>query len=100
MWMGQSDASAEVFEDAGIPSYATETAAVSGFTHLVRYQDARKLLMAAPPSLPQDFAPDPAAVRPIIDDVLADKRTWLDPIELSRVLFRLRHCGHAGRSGA
>ena len=85
MWMGQSDASAKVFEDARIPSYATETAAVYGFTHLVRYQDARKLLMAVPPSLPQDFTPNPAVVRPIIDNVLADKRTWLDPIELSRV---------------
>ena len=85
MWMGQSDASAKVFEDARIPSYATETAAVYGFTHLVRYQDARKLLMAAPPSLPQDFTPNPAVVRPILDNVLADKRTWLDPIELSRV---------------
>ena len=85
MWMGQSDASAKVFEDARIPSYATETAAVYGFTHLVRYQDARKLLMAVPPSLPQDFTPNPAVVRPILDNVLADKRTWLDPIELSRV---------------
>jgi acetyltransferase len=85
MWMGESDASAKAFEDAGIPSYATETAAVYGFTHLVRYQAARNLLMAVPPSLPQDFTPDAAAVRPVLDNVLADKRTWLDPIELSQV---------------
>src|SRR5579863_7296057 len=85
MWMGQSDASAKVFEDARIPSYATETAAVYGFTHLVRYQEARNLLMAVPPSLPQEFTRDPAAVRPVIDNVLAERRTWLDPIELSQV---------------
>lgn len=85
MWIGQSDESAKAFEDAGIPSYATETAAVFGFTHLVRYQEARNLLMAVPPSLPQAFAPNPGAVRPVLDAVLVDKRTWLDPVELSQV---------------
>jgi acetyltransferase len=54
--------------------------------HLVRYQESRDLLMATPPSLPQGFAPDTAAVRPVIDTVLGEKRTWLDPIELTRVL--------------
>jgi len=85
MWMGESDAAGKVFEEARIPSYATETAAVFGFTHLVRYQEARNLLMAVPPSLPQDFAPNPEAVRPILDAILAEKRTWLDPVELSQV---------------
>ncbi|MBV1698913.1 MAG: bifunctional acetate--CoA ligase family protein/GNAT family N-acetyltransferase [Hyphomicrobiales bacterium] len=85
MWIGQSDASAKVFEEARIPSYATETAAVFGFTHLVRYQEARNLLMAVPPSLPQDFAPKPDVVRPVLDAVLGEKRTWLDPVELSQV---------------
>jgi acetyltransferase len=44
------------------------------------------LLMATPPSLPQDFAPDVAAVQPIISGVLRDQRTWLDPIEINGVL--------------
>ncbi len=85
MWIGESDAAAETFEAANIPSYATETAAIYGFMHLVRYQESRDLLMATPPSLPRDFAPDAAAVRPVIDGVLGEKRTWLDPVELSRV---------------
>ena len=85
MWIGQSDASAKVFEDARIPSYATETAAVFGFTHLVRYQEARNLLMAVPASLPRDFAPNPDTVRPVLNAVLSEKRTWLDPAELSQV---------------
>jgi acetyltransferase len=42
--------------------------------------------MAVPPSLPQDFTPNLGAVRPILDSVLADGRTWLDPVELSQVL--------------
>jgi len=41
--------------------------------------------MATPPSMPQDFVPDVAAVRPIIDGVLREKRSWLDPIEMARM---------------
>ncbi len=85
MWIGESDAAAETFEAANIPSYATESTAIYGFMHLVRYRESRELLMATPPNLPQDFVPDIAAVRPVIDGVLREKRTWLDPIELTRV---------------
>ena len=85
MWMGESDLAAEAFEAAGIPSYATETGAIFGFTHLVRYRQSRDLLMAAPPSLPQDFVPDVAAVRPILEAALRDRRTWLDPVEMTRL---------------
>jgi len=85
MWIGESDAAAEAFEAAGIPSYATESTAIFGFTYLVRYRESRDLLMATPPSLPQDFAPDVAAVRPVIEAVLRDGRTWLDPVELTRL---------------
>jgi acetyltransferase len=35
--------------------------------------------------MPEDFAPDTAAVRPVIDAALRDRRTWLDPIEMPRV---------------
>ena len=85
MWIGESDAAAETFEAAGIPSYATESTAIFGFTYLVRYRELRDLLMATPPSLPQDFAPDVAAVRPVIETVLREGRTWLDPVELTRL---------------
>ena len=85
MWIGESDAAAEAFEAAGIPSYATESTAIFGFTYLVRYRESRDLLMATPPSLPQDFAPDVAAVRPVIEAVLREGRTWLDPVELTRL---------------
>ena len=68
--------------------------------HLVRYRESRELLMATPPSLPQDFAPDVAAVRPVIDGVLRDRRSWLDPVEMTRGVFGLRHSDHAGRAGA
>ena len=86
MWMGESGPAAEAFEAASIPNYTTESAAICGFMHLVHYRESRDLLMATPPSLRTDFAPDVAAVRPVIDGVLREKRTWLDPIELTRVL--------------
>ena len=86
MWMGENGPASEAFEAAGIPNYPTESAAIYGFMHLVRYQESRDLLMATPPNLPQDFRPDAAVVRPIVDGVLQEKRSWLDPIELTRVL--------------
>ena len=86
MWMGESGPASEAFEAANIPNYTTESAAVYGFMHLVHYQELRDLLMATPPNLPTDFAPDVAAVRPVIDGVLRDKRTWLDPVELTQLL--------------
>jgi acetyltransferase len=85
VWIGGSDPAAEAFDAAGIPSYATESDAVAGFMHLVRYRELHDLLMETPPSLPHDIAPDSAAVRPIIEAVLRDKRTWLDPIEMTGV---------------
>ena len=84
VWVG-GDSAALAFDAAKIPSYATEADAVGGFMHLVRYRETRELLMATPPSLPEDFVPDAAAARPVIADVLGDRRTWLDPIEITRV---------------
>ena len=85
MWIGGGGSASAAFAAAGIPSYATESSAIAGFMHLVRYRETRELLMATPPSMPQDFVPDIAAVRPVVDGVLRDQRTWLDPIEMSRV---------------
>jgi len=83
VWIGGGTAEA-AFDAADIPSYATEADAVGGFMHLVRYRESRELLMATPPNLPQDFAPDAAAVRPVIEGVLRERRTWLDPMEMTR----------------
>ena len=85
MWVGENEPVADAFDAANIPNYATESAAICGFMHLVRYRESREQLMAVPPSLPHDFAPNVATVRPVIDEVLREKRTWLDPVELSRL---------------
>ena len=75
------------FTAAGVPHYATEADAVSGFMHLVRYAEARDALMETPPSLPEHFAPDIAAARSAIEEALHDRRRWLDPIEAAQVLM-------------
>jgi len=85
MWLGGSQSVSQAFDTAGIPSYATESGAIAGLMHLVRYRETRELLMATPPSMPQDFVPDVGAARPIVDGVLREKRTWLDPIEMARM---------------
>src|SRR5262249_23083369 len=81
VWVGSSGATTPIFEAAGIPSYATESDAVRGFMHLVRYREALEALMATPPSLAQDFKPDVAVARGVVENVVRRGRTWLDPIE-------------------
>jgi acetyltransferase len=89
VWVGGGERASEIFDRAGIPDYATETEAVAGFMHLVQYRESRRQLMAVPPSLPQDFAPDDGAVRPLVEAALRDCRNgyaWLDPIAIAKVL--------------
>jgi acetyltransferase len=86
VWVGSSEATTPIFEAARIPNYATESDAVRGFMHLVRYREALDALMATPPSLPRDFKPDVAAARAVVEDAVRDGRTWLDPIEVTRLL--------------
>jgi acetyltransferase len=92
VWVGSSETVTPVFESAGIPNYATETEAVLGFMHLVRYRQALEALMATPPSLPQDFKPDVAAARTVVESAIRvgrpyfGGRIWLDPIEVGRLL--------------
>ncbi|WP_029030076.1 bifunctional acetate--CoA ligase family protein/GNAT family N-acetyltransferase [Salinarimonas rosea] len=86
VWLGEDPQAGRAFEAAGIPHYATEAEAVQGFMHLVRWREAQDILMRTPASLPQDFAPDRAAARAIVERVVSEGRTWLDPIEVSGLM--------------
>jgi acetyltransferase len=86
VWVGSSETTTPTFEAAGIPSYATESDAVRGFMHLVCYREALEALMATPPSLAQDFKPDVAAARSVVENAAQRGRAWLDPIEITRLL--------------
>jgi acetyltransferase len=86
VWLGGGDTALSALNAAHIPSYATESDAIAGFMHLVRYREAQTALMETPPSLPEDFVVDTAAARAIVEAALADGRQWLDPIAASEVL--------------
>ncbi|MGU3536351.1 bifunctional acetate--CoA ligase family protein/GNAT family N-acetyltransferase [Methylobacterium sp. A54F] len=71
---------------AGIPHFATDTDAVEGFLHLVRYREAQDDLMRTPDSLPRDFQPDVAAARAVVAGALRQGASWLDPVAVSALL--------------
>jgi acetyltransferase len=43
-------------------------------------------LMATPPSLPQEFKPDVAAARGVVDNAVQAGRAWLDLVEVTRLI--------------
>ena len=85
VWVGDSGEASMELEAAGIPHYASESDAVRGFMYLVHYREAHDALMATPPSLPEDFSPDVAAARAIVRGAVTAGRTWLDPIEITKL---------------
>jgi acetyltransferase len=86
VWVGDNGEAEARLEAADIPHYRSETDAVRGFMHLVRYREGQDALMAMPPSLPANFAPDVAAARRIVQAATEAGRTWLDPIEVAALL--------------
>ena len=86
VWVGDTGEAAVQLEKAGIPSFPSESAAVLGFMHLVRYREGQQALMATPPSLPAEFIPNTAAARRIVQHAVKNGRTWLDPIEIGELM--------------
>jgi acetyltransferase len=86
VWVGADEKISTTFTEAGIPDYPTEDDAVRGFMHLVHHREVVESLAVVPPSLTQEFAPDPEAARRIVDAAVSGGRPWLDPIEVMGVL--------------
>ncbi|MET0289386.1 MAG: bifunctional acetate--CoA ligase family protein/GNAT family N-acetyltransferase [Pseudoxanthomonas sp.] len=86
VWLGNDVAAISTLNAAQIPSYATESDAIHGFMHLVRYRQAQTALMETPPSLPEDFVVDSASARQHVDAALQAGRRWLDPLAVQAVL--------------
>jgi acetyltransferase len=86
VWVGEDAAASDAFESAAIPHFADESGAVEGFMQLVRYRVAQETLMATPPSLPVDFAPDLAVARRVVHAALQSGKAWLDPVEAKELL--------------
>lgn len=87
-WLGE-DAVAEarrIFEQAGIPTYGTPESAIRAFLQVVEYEKNQENLIETPPSIPEEFEPDSAAVRRIIDKAVAEKRAILSEYEAKDIL--------------
>ncbi len=75
-----------LFAAARLPSYATPNQAVRAFMHMVRYQRNQDLLMQVPTSSPEDFLPDRAKARALLQTALAAGREWLTEPEAKEVI--------------
>jgi acetyltransferase len=88
-WLGAS-AVAEahrLFQQAGIPSYATPEEAVKAFSMLVDYRRNQAQLLEAPPGTSLDIPADAgSAARTLVQRALGKGRTRLDAAETHKLL--------------
>lgn len=76
----------QAFTAAKLPSYDTPDAAVRAFSHMVDFQRNQTNLMQTPDEMPEDFVPDIAAARAVIEPALLEGRMMLNEIEGKRLL--------------
>jgi acetyltransferase len=86
VWVGAEPNTLSRLSDAGIPNYPTEDDAVRGFMYLVQHREVVEALAQVPPAMPDEFAPQTETARQIVAAALAEGRSWLDPIEIKRLL--------------
>ena len=75
-----------LFADKRIPTYDTPEQAVRAFMYRVNYHRNQQTLIETPASVPERFSPDTSSVRNIIQQALAENRTWLNEPEAKQVL--------------
>jgi len=87
-WVGgeTADPARRLLIEAGLPTYDTPEHAVRAFAHIVRFQRNQERLMETPPSLPEAFTADTAAVRAIFEQALGAGRSILTAPESRAVL--------------
>jgi acetyltransferase len=86
VWLGDQEEATGIFARAGLPSYPTESEAVRGFMHLVRYRRGQDALMETPEN--HEIVPpaDLAALRAELDAAVKANKRWLDPLLVDRIL--------------
>ena len=79
-WLGDGAAvpARQAFADHKVPTFETPEDAVNAFMQLVAYRRNQTTLMETPPSMPEDFTPDLAAARSVIEGALETGKTWLN----------------------
>lgn len=87
-WLGGEGAepARRILREAAIATYDGPGDSVRAFLHMVSYRRSQRQLMETPPSLPEEFAPDPAAARAVIERALAERRDVLTEPESKEVL--------------
>ena len=78
-WVGGESAveAQRLSAQRGVLSFDTPEKAVAVFLGIAQYRRNRELLRQTPPSLPADFAPNPAAARRVVARALRDGRDRL-----------------------
>jgi acetyltransferase len=87
-WLGEGTAreARDFFARNRIPSFETPEQAVRAFMQMVHYHRSQELLMETPPSIPEVFEPKVTRARALLDQALADGRSWLSEAEAKEVL--------------
>jgi acetyltransferase len=87
-WIGGDGAvsARRLFAERRIPTFETPSQAARAFMHMVTYRHNQQTLMETPPSVPEDFTPDTAKAREIIDAALRGGRTWLSDPQAKAVI--------------
>jgi acetyltransferase len=86
VWLGDQERATEIFAEAGLPSYPTESEAVRGFMHMVRYRRGQDALMETPENAEIVAPADLAVLRGELDAAVKANKRWLDPILVDRIL--------------
>ena len=86
VWLGSPPDRKQQFEDAGIPSYDTEAAAIAGIAQLMTLHRTGAALLEIPPPLAESIAPERDRARSAIRRSEAEARAWLNPAEVSDLL--------------
>ncbi|MFN3853562.1 MAG: bifunctional acetate--CoA ligase family protein/GNAT family N-acetyltransferase [Phreatobacter sp.] len=86
VWLGDQEEATATFAKVGVPSYPTESEAVRGFMHLVRYRRGQDALMETPESAEIVSPADLAGLREAIGAEMKAGRRWLGPVLVDRIL--------------
>ncbi len=87
-WMGGTDVHAGrgILSDAGVATFDSPEAAIQAFLHMVQYRRNQELLYEQPAALPEDWRPNQARVRVLLEEVRKAGRTLLTEFEAKELL--------------
>ncbi len=87
-WLGSQSAerARTLFDEAGLATYETPTAAIRGFMHLVNYRKGQQVITEIPSSVATEFTPDDSRAQRIVARALARGESWLNPVDVYRLL--------------